>query len=439
MKVLSICTLVVAISMFAMAEEHPIALSTNVLEITPAFVNELANEALTNNPGLRAANTRVSAAQQNEKTIRTWEDPMARFGIMAAEEEMRADDGDLLYGVEQKLPLFGKPKAARALAKAETEVEQANANNSFQQLRKEIAQNVMRAGLAERKVAIGKQDIVWLETMLAVAEQRYETGETMQTDVLRLQNERAKRLNDITTDEKNAEHERVNLNKFVGRDLHSPWPLFELPTVAGPIQYTPRLVNLAVQNEPKLKVMQQEVARAAAATDQVRRMRYPDVSAGVEVRNYTGTGEFRQSMFTLNFSLPWGNRKKYDSEIKREDLKRKAAELDAADYERTVRDEIFHLTVEIDTARREAVLYRDEIIPRSEAALESARVAWEAGRGTFRDLLDARRMLLDAQLMYARAVAEQYSMMADLVLCCGLGDLEALQMVGGSPEPEPKK
>jgi hypothetical protein len=85
------------------------------------------------------------------------------------------------------------------------------------------------------------------------------------------------------------------------------------------------------------------------------------------------------------------------------------------------------------------LLYRDEIIPRSEAGLESARIAWEANRGTFRDLIDTRRMLLDGQLMYARAVAEQYGMMAELILCCGLGDMEALQMIGAGPESEPSK
>ena len=54
----------------------------------------------------------------------------------------------------------------------------------------------------------------------------------------------------------------------------------------------------------------------------------------------------------------------------------------------------------------------------------------------FRDVLDARRMLLDARLMFARAVTEQYQMMSELVLCCGLGDLEALQMIGAEPESQ---
>jgi hypothetical protein len=38
--------------------------------------------------------------------------------------------------------------------------------------------------------------------------------------------------------------------------------------------------------------------------------------------------------------------------------------------------------------------------------------------------------------MFARALTDQYQMMSELVLSCGLGDLEALQMFGAMPEAE---
>jgi hypothetical protein len=47
----------------------------------------------------------------------------------------------------------------------------------------------------------------------------------------------------------------------------------------------------------------------------------------------------------------------------------------------------------------------------------------------FLDVLEARRMLLEARLMSARAVTDQWQMLSELVLSCGLADLEALQML----------
>jgi outer membrane protein TolC len=415
--------------------------ATNVVTITPSFVNALADEALTNNPALKAAAARVQAAGANEKTIRTWEDPTARIGVMGSERSMRAEDGDLLYGVEQKLPLFGKPKAARGVAEAETKVAQARADFQFQQLRKEIAQRVFETALANRVVEIGEQDLAWLETILAAAEQRYELGTATQFDVLRLQNERSKRAEQLKTDSQMLEHEQVNLNRLLNRDMHSSWPILQLPSIAAPIYHTDRLANLAVKNEPKLKMMRREIEQTSATIEMTRREKRPDFSVGAEVRNYSGNGEFRQGMLTLSFNLPWGNRKKYDAAIERERANKSATELDTKDYELAVRTDIHDLTLKIDAARREALLYRDQILPRSEVALESARSAWELSAENFRDVLDARRMLLDAQLSSARAIAEQYQLMSELVLCCGLGDLEALQMLSSAADenPESKK
>jgi hypothetical protein len=79
-------------------------------------------------------------------------------------------------------------------------------------------------------------------------------------------------------------------------------------------------------------------------------------------------------------------------------------------------------------------LNRNEIIPRTRAMLDSAHSAWVAGTGMTRDLLEIRRMLVEAELEYSRAVAEQFEAMSELVLCCGLGDLEALEMIGAKPD-----
>ena len=408
---------------------------TNAVQITSAFISALADEAQTNNPALRAASRRVTAARANEMSVRIWEDPMLRFGIMGGDRMNRMDDGDLLYGVEQKLPLFGKPQAERRVAKAETQIAEAGGTNKFQQLRRDIAQSVFRIALAGRAVEIAREDLGWLDLILVSTERRYESGQATQFDVLRLQNERAQRTNQLVTALQTLTHEHVNLNRLLNRDLQSPWPVLRLPEVAKPVHFNDYLVRLALKGSAELKVWRQEIAQAEAMVDVSKRKRYPDVSLGAEARNFTGNGEFRQSMVTLSFNFPWGNRKRYDADVKREEAKLQATQLDTADAGLALQNEIHALTVKIDSARREALLYRDEIILRSELGLQGVTAGWESGSATFRDLLDARRMLLDARLMLARAVSEQYQMMSDLVLRCGLGELDALEMIGVPLEP----
>ena len=406
---------------------------TNVVNVTPAFINQLAEEMRTNHPALLAAGARTNAAAANAAAVRTWDDPMVRVGGMGAREMMRADEGDLIYGVEQKLPIFGKPALARAAAQSEFAVEQANADYQFQTLRRDLAKSLFKTALAHRVVEIGEQDRTWLETMVAATEAKFRTDEATLAELLELQNELSKRTNQLRTDIALCENEEFTLNRLLNHDSREPWPMLQLPAVAPAIAYSQRLVEFSLKYEPKTLVLRQQVKQAQASARLTRRQRLPDFSAGLEARNYTGDGSFRQGMFVLSFNLPWGNAGKYRDDIRRDEARQRAAELDLADWELSARLEVHHLTIAIDTARREAVLYRDEIIPRSEQALASARAAWETGRRTLREVLETRRMLLDARLMYARAVAEQYTMIAELVLCCGLGDFESLQMIGAQP------
>jgi outer membrane protein TolC len=178
------------------------------------------------------------------------------------------------------------------------------------------------------------------------------------------------------------------------------------------------------------------MAREAAASVAVaRRGRHPRAMVGLGAQNYSGSGEFRQAMVELSFTIPWFNSGKYRAEIRREEDRRAAAEFDVADMELAVREETRALVVASEAARREARIYQEEIIPRSEQALASAESAWMTGKGMFLEVLEARRMLLDARLNLARAVADQYEALSELVLCCGLADLEALEMLGAEAPP----
>ena len=69
--------------------------STNTIKLSAEYINGLANIMLTNHPALRAAASRVRAAGHATSAVRTWEDPEVMLGGQFAEEEMRADEGEL--------------------------------------------------------------------------------------------------------------------------------------------------------------------------------------------------------------------------------------------------------------------------------------------------------------------------------------------------------
>jgi cobalt-zinc-cadmium efflux system outer membrane protein len=420
----------------ALVSARLLAAQEPVVLLTPQLINELAEEARTNNAALWANRARVVAAEENAKTIPLWRDPEVMAGGMIAEEAKRADDGDLIYGVQQALPVFGKEKALRNAARSEAAVEEADLEYQFQNLRKTLAQALFNAALADEVLVLSRQDLAWLETLTAAVEQRYQAGDASQVDVLRVQNERSKRAEMIRSDENMRHDAYVSINRLLNRNLLSGWARMQLPPIPGPVPFTERLFGYASKFEPKVLMMRTQIERAEAAVEASRKGRRPELTAAVQGRNYVRTGEGRSAEIVLKMTLPFFNNNKYKAAIRRDEARVKEIENQLEDYIHGLRAEIHHLTARIDNARREALVYRDQIIPRSEQALRSAEAAWQASRDAFRDVLDARRMLIDARTMYVRAVAEQYIAMSELILCCGIGDFEALEMLGKKDAPE---
>jgi cobalt-zinc-cadmium efflux system outer membrane protein len=434
-KLLPILTFICAQSIL-IAQENA---GTNRVVLTPQLVNELAEEARTNNAALWAARSRVKAAEENAKSIPRWSDPEVMLGGMAAETMMREEDGDIMYGVEQMLPVFGKEKAAQSAARAMVPVEEADLEYQFQTVRKTLAQALFKAVLADELLAISQQDLAWLQTLVSAVEQRYAVGDASQVDVLRVQNERSRRAEQVRNEENDREADYAQVNRLLNRNVIAGWARMELPGVLDPIPLTTKLLQLAEKFEPQLRMMREQRAQAEAMVEMTRIDRRPDLSAGVEARQYSRTGEGRSAAVVLRMTLPFVNRNKYNAAVRRDEARVEEMDYLIEDMIHQTRTEVHHLIAMIDNARREALLYRDEIIPRSEQALRSAEGAWQSSRDAFRDVLDARRMLLEARTMYFKAVAEQYTAVSELILCCGIGDLEALQMLTNSSEEKEEK
>jgi outer membrane protein TolC len=300
-------------------------------------------------------------------------------------------------------------------------------------LRSEILQALVAGALAQRIVEIGAEDVAWLESIERAADVRYRSGQGSLGDTLEIQNEAAKRKNALETDRLQLEHERFTLNRLLNRAPHAAFPPVALPAAAPAIPLSARLLALARDNEPMLKVLDHRIEKAEAGARLSRNMRLPDVSLAVEGRQYSGDGELRSGMFSVRVSLPWINREKYRKDYARDQAELKAAELDRDDRVLEIREHLHHFATEIEAARREAILESGDIRVRSSQLLNSRLSEWQAGKGAFRDVLDARRMLLDSEVNTARAIAEQYQMFAEMLLWTGLDNLESLFALSSEP------
>ena len=435
MKLLYSIILLIATATIAAAQSSSGDPNAGGVPISSGLISRLLIEVRTNHPSLKAADSLTRAARFGVEAVRIWEDPTVTFGgsLYASRGMNPAEEGNLAYGVEQRLPLWGRPHAAKAVATAELGGKEAEADYRLRVLRRDLTGTLVDAALAERLLAIAEQDLVWLEATAKAVENRYRNGTAALADTLQIQNEVSQRANSLRSDRLHLAHYHLALNRLLGRPASNSWPVFQLPAVMPSVPYSARLLHLAFSNEPRLKVQDWQVRQAAASAEATYKMRFPDVSLGVEGRQFSDDGGFRSGMMTVRLSFPWFNRAKYQKDYERDLSKKQAAEHIREDLEQTVREEVHHLTVDVDNSRREALLYSEEIAVRAEQALSSRLVEWETGKGMLRDVFEARRMALDAQSMAARATAEQRHMLAELLLATGLETFEELAPLAQEP------
>lgn len=436
-SLLAVSALVINNAATSAADMNP----TNVVRLDTTELSRLAEIMRTNHPALMAQDARVRAARQAVESVRTWSDPMLAFGGMVADGArgpMLRQEGDLIYGLEQSLPLFGKPGRERAVAEREAAVETTRTSMEFQYLRRDLAKQLFLLAFQEESLEIGRADLNWLQTMVETTEERYRAGVSTQVETLRMQNEQAKRRDALLTESQRRDQTLFTVNRYLNRRLDSPLPYYRLPDMAPPLAGYSNIVELAARNEPRVRVLSAETETREAQVAATRRSHLPDVGGYIEGRQYSGDGEFRSAGIGVKLSLPWFNGSKYRSDLARDRARVEAARFETENAIQSAREEVHRLLLDIDAARREALLYRDEILPRSKTALESAHANWMANKGMFNDVMEARRSVLEAQLMFARAVSSQYQALAELVLCCGLADFDALEPFSNNNSEAPK-
>lgn len=405
------------------------------IEITAGVIERLVTEAQAQNPALQAAGARTRAAEAAVGAVRTWDDPTASFGLSAAGARgfRTSEEGDIIYGIGQRLPLYGRPELARRAAAADASREQLSADSETQGLRRDLREALDGLALAGQSADAAERDLGWLDATLDAVDHRYRVGQASQVDWLKIQTERAAATEDLRTLELERGHSAFALNRLLNRELHAPWPRVAVPALQPAIYYTPGLVDAALAAEPELKVMRQRSASAQAEADLTRKARLPDVSVGLEARQYSGDGGFREGTATVSFSLPWLNGGRYEKEWRRDQERKRASDLAAEDYALTLREQLHHHVLDLDAARRQALLYEGQLIPLARQTLASAQAAWEHNLGPFQDILDAHRMLVADELALARALTDQDTMMARISFLTGSPDTGALVALAGEP------
>lgn len=178
----------------------------------------------------------------------------------------------------------------------------------------------------------------------------------------------------------------------------------------GELTALPPLPDLAELNarlaaSPNLLRARIEVERRLALTEVERSRRVPDLTVSLGARRNEELG-LNQAILGVSIPIPVFNRNQGNllEALHRTDKARD--ELSAAGIR--LSNEMTLAYERLSSARQEAGMLQQEILPGAQSAYDAATKGFELGKFNFLDVLDAQRTSFQAQSQYLRALAEAH-------------------------------
>ncbi len=391
----------------------------------PVTLKDYLTSAALNNAGLKAAFEQWKIALEQIPQVQALPDPEFTYGYVIEEVETMPGPRSQKLQLMQVFPWFGTIEArtddAAAAAKAAKQRYEAAKLQLFFEVKETFFEYVYLA----RAVDIAKENLELAKHFEEVARAKYATSAATHPDVILAQVELAKMENELKTIEELRTPISARLAAILNRKDAGllPWPQKgDLRAVALDRQ---KLAETLRSNNPELQALDFEVEGARSRIELAKKRFYPDVGVGLEWQTNAGAmdAELRDSqrdevmlMFGLNLPI-W--RKSY-----------KAAELQArADWSKTSHEKkeaentliarVARTLYDFENSNRTLRLYRDVLVPKAQELLGASETAYRAGTIDFLSLVNAQQKLLEFQLSYERAVADNQQKLAELEMLVG--------------------
>jgi len=371
-------------------------------------------EALERNPEISAARMAREEALERLPLARSLADPMIAVELMRM-DSLRLDEVDeRVVMVSQRLPWFGKRGARGDQAQRMADAAGLRVLELQRRIRSEVVAAHAQLWAARRAAEIQRDTVVLLQQFEAIARARYEAGDGLQADVLRAQVRLDTLQAELLTREQEAEVARARVNRLLGAPTGTPRPTGDAPAVAAPTAALEALVEQARGSRFTLHARVQEIAAREAAVREARLQRAPDIELRVGARQMSGRSDVGLDT-GIALNLPWIWREGTTAGIREAEAALAGARERLRDEQDRLDLEISELYQSVDAGWRTLQLFEGTVLPRTRELVASTRSAYEAGRVTLLELVEAQKSWEDANLAYERARARYVADDARLV------------------------
>ncbi len=381
----------------------PVALALGRLclaQTEPLTVDQAVAEARDANPEIRAAVRRLSLAQTKTATARSLEDPMlmVRDWQTPLRKPWDLNQAQLMVMLQQTFPSREKRDMRVRLAGDSVEV----AADDLETLRQEVAANVRKTCSTLKRNAdafkVHDHQAAVLKQALDEALAQYTTGKIPQADVLRAQMAVTRLSEHMIELEQERDAARAELNALLGRRPDEVIDISGTYAVPSALPSIESLEQAAIEHRPELAALRKQIASAQDEGHLARMAMKPDFTVALGYMLMPTGSTYRNAyMGEFSMNLPKLNRERHEGEAKQADAATAVTQAELDMSTSTVFLEVREAQIEILAAEKRVKLYRDTLLPQSDAAFKASVAAYQNNRGEFANLIESQNMLLDVE------------------------------------------
>ncbi len=376
------------------------------------------------NPEIRAARSRVHAADAGPARARAWDDPVVSWEAWNAPNNFNVAHADNnIFRLAQRIPFPGKRGLAAAAAGEQARAVARSADAVVLDVEAAVKRAYWSLWQAHQRVAVYERQRLLAERFARTVEERYATSGVPQSDVLRAQVELTHAVTEVQTGALAIDTARAGLNALLSRPPDDPLGVPEASGLPDPPATSDALIEAALAQRPELAAQGATIARARRELDLARKAYLPDFELSVgRFVNYGARDGFG-AMAAV--TVPIANKPKYDAGVAEATARISSAEADRRRLEDGVRRDVAQAWLRVRTARLRHDLFASTHLPQAEQAMVVTEAAYAAGSVDLLSLLDTLRAVESVHLDHVDSAAEIEMAWTDL------------ERAVGAPLPEP--
>jgi cobalt-zinc-cadmium efflux system outer membrane protein len=385
------------------------------------IIDHLVSEALEQNPEIAAARRRLEAAREKIPQAGALDDPMLGLGVVNLPNNFDFNEEDMTMkeiSVSQKFPFPGKRSLMRAVAEKQADEVSGEVQETANQVVKNVKLAFYDLSHVYRAMEVTRRNKEILEDFAKITQTRYSVGQGIQEDVIRVQVEISKMVDELIMLEQRKKALEARLNFLLKRPSASPLGAPEDFTFNRREFTIEELQQAALAENPVLKSMQHKIESRQKSVSLADKDYLPDFNLKLAY----GQRDDRLNMYTgmVEMNMPIFIKSKQERKVAEA-----LAELQAAGarYEAT-KNEFFYMIADMGSMaqrlERQIKLYTTGILPQASLQIHTAMSAYMVNRADFMTLLDSRMRLYRYELEYHQALTEYEKSLASLEAVVGV-------------------